>query len=173
LRVDDSISDTTYFSISEDGHMRLNRSDYSGGAIVDMRTTGLDTSTENAILFRNQSNNTFFSLVKQSNTSGNYNSSYMSLYDGNNSVGASISGNPSHTSYINSTNFVVGDTTCDSSAKFEVSSTDRGFLPPRLTDTQRDAISSPATGLMIYNTDTNLLNIYNGTSWRAINDSHV
>ena len=173
LRVDDAISDTTYFSISQDGHLRLNRSDYSGGAIVDMRTTSADNVTENAYLFRNQSNNTFFSLVKQANASGTYNSAYMRLYDGSNAVGTSISGNPTHTSFINSDDFVVGNTTCDSSAKFEVNSSDRGFLPPRLTDTERDAISSPATGLMIYNTTTNLLNIYNGSSWRAINDSHV
>ena len=45
--------------------------------------------------------------------------------------------------------------------------TTKGFLPPRMTTTQRDAISSPATGLTIYNTTTNALNVYNGSSWVA------
>ena len=47
----------------------------------------------------------------------------------------------------------------------EVSSTTQGFLPPRMTGTQRDAIESPASGLIIYNTTTNKAQCYNGTSW--------
>ena len=50
-------------------------------------------------------------------------------------------------------------------AVLEVSSTDKGFLPPRMTGTQRDAIESPASGLIIYNTTTNKAQCYNGTSW--------
>ena len=53
-------------------------------------------------------------------------------------------------------------------ALLELTSTSKGFLPPRMTTTQRDAISSPATGLMIYNTSTNKLNFYNGTAWEAV-----
>ncbi len=51
------------------------------------------------------------------------------------------------------------------SAQLEVASTTKGFLPPRLTETQRDAIAAPALGLTIYNTNTNKLNFWNGTSW--------
>jgi hypothetical protein len=53
----------------------------------------------------------------------------------------------------------------NASAIFEVTSTTSGFLPPRLTSTQRDAISTPATGLSVYNTTTNTNDFYNGTSW--------
>lgn len=49
-----------------------------------------------------------------------------------------------------------------------LTSTALGFLPPRMTTAQRDAISSPATGLFIYNTSTNANNYYNGSSWVAI-----
>jgi len=48
--------------------------------------------------------------------------------------------------------------TPDSSAMLEVKSTEKGFLPPRMTTQQRDAIQSPAEGLVIYNTTTNCLN---------------
>jgi len=47
----------------------------------------------------------------------------------------------------------------------EVKSTNKGFLPPRMTIAQRDLISSPATGLTIYNTTKNCNETYNGSSW--------
>ncbi len=55
--------------------------------------------------------------------------------------------------------------TPDASAKLDVSSTTQGFLPPRLTIAERDAIASPAVGLVIYNTTTNCLNFYIGSGW--------
>ena len=62
----------------------------------------------------------------------------------------------------------VGIGTTNPSAKLDITSTTGGFLPPRMTTTQRNAISSPATGLVIYNTTDNVLNFYNGTSWGAV-----
>ena len=56
----------------------------------------------------------------------------------------------------------------NSSAMLDVKSTNKGFLPPRMTAVQRDAILSPATGLMIYCTDcgaTGEPEYYNGTRW--------
>jgi hypothetical protein len=51
------------------------------------------------------------------------------------------------------------------SAVLEVSSTTRGFLKPRLTTAQKNAIATPAAGLEIYDTDLNRPCFYNGTSW--------
>lgn len=51
------------------------------------------------------------------------------------------------------------------SARLQVNSTTQGFLPPRMTTAQRDAIVSPAAGLFIYNTTTNKHQGYNGTTW--------
>ena len=61
----------------------------------------------------------------------------------------------------------IGTATPAASAQLEVASTTKGFLPPRLTTTQRDAIASPAVGLVVYNTTTNKLNVWNGTAWTA------
>lgn len=54
------------------------------------------------------------------------------------------------------------------SALVEIKSTTKGFLQPRMTTTQRDAIATPATGLQVYNTTTNVNNVYNGTAWVAV-----
>ena len=56
-------------------------------------------------------------------------------------------------------------TTLNATAELEIESTTKGFLPPRLTTEQRDAIANPAEGLTIYNTTTKCLNWYNGTAW--------
>src|SRR5436190_9494762 len=53
----------------------------------------------------------------------------------------------------------------DASALLDLSSTNKGTLITRMTTAQRDAIASPATGLLIYNTDCNNLNLYNGSAW--------
>jgi hypothetical protein len=59
----------------------------------------------------------------------------------------------------------IGTSSPNSSSIVEMASTTQGFLPPRLTSAQRDAISSPAAGLVIYNTTTNCLNFYAGNAW--------
>ncbi|MHC1776310.1 MAG: hypothetical protein AB9834_12965 [Lentimicrobium sp.] len=61
-------------------------------------------------------------------------------------------------------NVGIATTTPDPSAALDVSSTTKGFLPPRMTMVQRDAIT-PLAGLMIYNTTTNKPNYYNGAEW--------
>lgn len=53
----------------------------------------------------------------------------------------------------------------DNSAMLDVKSTEKGILFPRLTITQIKAISSPAAGLVIFNTDSTELNLYDGTGW--------
>lgn len=48
---------------------------------------------------------------------------------------------------------IIGGSTLDASAALQVDSTTKGFLPPRMTATQRAAISNPATGSIVYQTD--------------------
>ena len=55
------------------------------------------------------------------------------------------------------------------SAALDIVSTTGGLLVPRITETQRDAITSAATGLMIYQTDgTAGFYYYNGSSWSEV-----
>jgi len=51
------------------------------------------------------------------------------------------------------------------SAQVEIRTTTKGFLPPRMTTAQKNAIATPAAGLMVYDTDLNRPCFYNGTSW--------
>ena len=55
--------------------------------------------------------------------------------------------------------------TPDPSSILEMRTTEKGILIPRMTTAERDNISSPATGLMLYNTITNQYNFYNGSAW--------
>ena len=63
----------------------------------------------------------------------------------------------------NTDNVGIGTNSPNASAILEVTSTTKGFLPPRMTTTERDAITTPATGLVIYNTTTNILEVNKGT----------
>ena len=63
----------------------------------------------------------------------------------------------------------IGELTpVSSSAIVQINSTTQGFLFPRMTTAQRDAISSPANGLIIYNTTDSILNIWDGTEWTEV-----
>lgn len=71
-------------------------------------------------------------------------------------VGINTSGNPPH-----------------NSAGLDVDFNDKGILIPRLTNSQRDVISSPADGLLIFNLTTSRLNIYSGGYWFEIGSTCV
>lgn len=63
----------------------------------------------------------------------------------------------------------IGVTNPDPSAAFEVSSTTKGVLISRMSTAQMNAIPSPATGLMVYNTDVNCFYTYRGATlgWKS------
>jgi hypothetical protein len=66
---------------------------------------------------------------------------------------------------------VIKDITTSSvaSALFQLSSTTKGFLPPRMTNAQRTAISSPAVGLIVYCTDmVEGLYVYKSAGWTFV-----
>ncbi|MCH4896538.1 tail fiber protein [Marinilabiliaceae bacterium JC040] len=61
--------------------------------------------------------------------------------------------------------YVGGIGGINSSAILGLESVNQGFLPPRMTSQQRESISSPAKGLMVFDTTINTLYIYNGIRW--------
>ncbi|NVO20026.1 MAG: fibrobacter succinogenes major paralogous domain-containing protein [Bacteroidetes bacterium] len=74
---------------------------------------------------------------------------------------AKINGNTSI-----SGNVGIGTNTPNSSAIVEISSSNKGLLPPRMTAAQITQINSPATGLLVYQTDANSgYYFYNGSAW--------
>ena len=66
----------------------------------------------------------------------------------------------------------IGTTTPDASSLLEIKSTKKGFLIPRMTQKQRDAIATPATGLLIYQTNnTPGFYYYTGTAWQPVSST--
>jgi hypothetical protein len=62
-------------------------------------------------------------------------------------------------------NVGIGTSSPNAAALLDVSSTASGFLPPRMTEAQRDLISTPPDGLMLYNTTTDKLQVRAAGSW--------
>jgi hypothetical protein len=62
-------------------------------------------------------------------------------------------------------NLLLGTANDVASSKFTIESTTQGFLPPRMTTAQKNAIASPVAGLQVFDTTLNLMSYYNGTIW--------
>ena len=86
--------------------------------------------------------------------SNNNNILAVNSYAANSYKGVGISDGGSPAAIINNSSILLG-----------LDSTTRGFLLPSLTTTQRNAITTPSTGLQIYNNTTNKISYYNGSSW--------
>jgi len=71
----------------------------------------------------------------------------------------------SHNGTSKTGNILVGTSTNVASAIVNVQSTTQGFLLPRMTTAQKNAIASPVAGLQVYDTTLNLMSYYNGTIW--------
>ncbi len=66
-------------------------------------------------------------------------------------------------------NVVIGGTSSNAAAILELSSTTKGFRLPNMTTTQRNAISSPPPGLMVYDTTTDFIyRVNNAGTWLAL-----
>jgi hypothetical protein len=74
---------------------------------------------------------------------------------------------------FNGTVSVNNFASASASACLDLTSTTQGALLPRMNTTQQNNISTPATGLTIYNTSNNALSVYNGTSWNQSGQERV
>ena len=62
----------------------------------------------------------------------------------------------------------IGTVTPDTSAILDLTSDTTGFLVPRMTLTQRDAINTPATGLLVFVTTDSMFHYFDGATWLPI-----
>src|SRR6186997_2969105 len=60
----------------------------------------------------------------------------------------------------------INNPTPNATSALDITSTNKGLLIPRMTTAQRIAISTPATGLLVYDTSLNLFYYFDGTAWR-------
>jgi hypothetical protein len=81
-----------------------------------------------------------------------------------NNTGIAVTGS---TTQENGMQTIFGSAVSDASALVQINSTTRGFLPPRMTTAQKNAIGTPAAGLMVYDTNLNKLCVYT-TAWETI-----
>jgi len=110
-------------------------------SLVFNNGTGITTLSDNVGIQLNLNNNqTFFSF--RSSSSGGSNR-YLMITNTQGSL-------PTHP---------------NACAVLQLYSTNTGFLPPRMTTTQKNAISTPANGLQVFDTTLNQMSYYNGTTW--------
>lgn len=136
-------------------------SDITGVLSVARGGTALSsTPTNGQLLIGNGSGYTLAGLTGTSNQ--------ITVTDGAGSVTLSTPQSIATTSDVQFGTVIAGSGSKSASAVLEAASTTQGFLPPRMTEAERDLIGSPAAGLVVYNTDTNQLNVYSGSAWGAV-----
>lgn len=69
---------------------------------------------------------------------------------------------------INTGAFIIGGSAGDASSILDAQSTTKGVLWPRMTTTQKNAISSPAEGLIVYDLTLHKLCVFTGTVWETV-----
>ena len=67
----------------------------------------------------------------------------------------------------------AGNSSPGPSAMLDVSSTNKGILPPRMTTPQMNAIASPAEGLVVYNTTIHHMMFFDRNGWQRIDGFHL
>jgi hypothetical protein len=146
---------------------------FTGVNNIALRVIGPGTgSTTTSLLVQNSGGTQYFKVAD--NGTINLGSSLTVTGNGGGVITGSVGGRMVISSQFDMAIFAsgggigIGGTSfaTNSSAMLEVQSITKGFLRPRMTTTQRDAIATPATGLTIYNTTTNTTDTYDGTSWQ-------
>ena len=139
-------SNQAFFTIYNAGasqHGNIYGGDYTSGSFRSIGTSAI-------VLERNDGN---FIISANTGLAGSY---------------ASFTPNNIMTVSGANSNVGIGTTAPSSKAILDLTSTTKGLLLPRMTTTQRDAITSPDAGLIIYNTTSNKLNFYNGSAWEVV-----
>ena len=122
---------------------------------------GYLTQTANSFLIMREGSSTGYKIAIGTDGTGS------TIFYNNQTNSSFVSGEISLTIIGATKNVLIGTTTDIASSLMTLSSTTKGFLPPRMTTTQKNAIASPAAGLMVYDTDLAKLCVYT-TAWETI-----
>jgi hypothetical protein len=65
-------------------------------------------------------------------------------------------------------NVGIKGTTANASAALDLQSTTQGLRLPNMTTTQKNAISTPAAGLLVFDTTLGKICVYTGSAWQTV-----
>lgn len=155
-------------SVDISGKANVNNPAFTGKASVTENTDG---DGERQLMLTNAGAGGVGLLMKRNNEANGW-QFFVKKITGNFVIGKEANGD--WMSITPSTGQIgIGFTDPAVCAQFEIKSTDRGLLLPRMTKAQRDAISTPLAGLAVYQTDnTPGLRVYNGTNWVRMTETN-
>jgi hypothetical protein len=148
-----------------------------GQASLSLNTTGSNNIAIGVNAGRNISNGSANTITNTSiyigeNTRASADNQTNQIVIGHQTVGlgsnTTILGNSSTVTTAIYGDLLLGGTTPITSALLAMTSTTEGFLPPRMTTTQKNAIGSPATGLVVYDTTLNKLCVRAASAWETL-----
>jgi hypothetical protein len=160
--IDVQLNGTTKFRV--DGNGNVDGALYSGRVAIDYINNR--NSSYRCLQFSNSNANTIvLGLAQFEGTT----SSYPALK--RNGTGLDIRlANDSGYAPLASSTMLVGGSTLNTNSQLQVNSTSKGFLPPVMTTTQRDAVTWVAgdAGMIIFNTTLVKLQVWNGSAWETV-----
>jgi hypothetical protein len=176
FEVYNSASGTSRFAVSNGGQTTI-----SGGGSTSATTSllvqnsagthSMSVRDNGSSVFGPQSAVEISNIISVSAQSGNQNliQSFGGVTSGTTFRGGLDTSNVNFEANTNGGVFRSSGTTAqNASSVLDLQSTTRGFLPPRMTTTQKNAIASPAAGLVVYDSTTNKLQCYNGSTWNDL-----
>jgi len=181
FRVRNSADSANLVDVRGNGNVGIGNktfSTYSSGGATPNDCLKLELTSDGAVLGVQNSNASGFSGVEYLNQSGaarvftGFNNSNGQEFRFNNfASGGYIDFLINATSALriaNSRNILLGTPTDIASSKLTIESTTQGFLPPRMTTTQKNAIASPAAGLVVYDSTLGKLCVRTASAWETI-----
>jgi hypothetical protein len=143
----------------------LSLSSATGGYAYLQDTSGL--ASINVIAMQNTAGN--YAILSRTSTGG-YVADHYGIVVGSasNSYQRWMTSGSERMRLVANGNLLLGTTTDVASSKLTVESTTQGFLPPRMTTTQKNAIATPAAGLVVYDTTLGKLCVRTAAAWETI-----
>lgn len=169
-----SVPYSLYSSIANDLVLPFNKTQADAGALFKITNSGTGLTLHTTGPVRLQGIGEASNRIMATDAGGNAtwrDPAAINIVTGNGTVNFIPKWTPSGSTLGNSqivdngTGIGIGTATPNTSALLEVNSTNRGILIPRMTTAQRTAIASPATGLLVFDNNTNTFWFYNGAGW--------